>query len=134
MKDKKFIDSNIFLYAFCDKDSQKQLIAKKLVLNDASISVQVINEVSVNLLKKFKLSEIQIGDFINSCFTHYDIINLSKEIFITASEIRIKYKISYYDSIIIATALKNKCTILYSEDMQNGQNIENSLKIVNPFI
>jgi predicted nucleic acid-binding protein len=50
MKDKVFLDSNIFLYAFCDKDKQKQLISKKLVLDDAFISVQVINEVSVNLL------------------------------------------------------------------------------------
>jgi predicted nucleic acid-binding protein len=109
-------------------------VAKKLVLDDASISVQVINEVSVNLLKKLNLTEIQIEKFINSCFIHYDIINLSKEIFITASKLRIKYSISYYDSIIVSAALENNCTVLYSEDMQHEQIVENSLIIMNPFV
>ncbi len=50
-----------------------------------------------------------------------------------AIDIREKYKFQYYDSLIIATALENKCTILYSEDMQHGQIIERQLKIINPF-
>jgi len=44
-----------------------------------------------------------------------------------------KYKYQYYDSLIIATAIENGCSILYSEDMQHNQNIENKLVIVNPF-
>jgi len=36
--------------------------------------------------------------------------------------------------IIIASALEANCDILYSENMHNGLIIENSLKIVNPFI
>ncbi len=39
----------------------------------------------------------------------------------------------FYDSLIVATALESECTILYSEDMQDGLLIENQLKIVNPF-
>ncbi|MEI6154767.1 MAG: DNA-binding protein, partial [Deltaproteobacteria bacterium] len=44
-----------------------------------------------------------------------------------------KYQYSYYDSLIISSALEKKCQILYSEDMQDGQTIEKTLKIVNPF-
>ncbi len=33
----------------------------------------------------------------------------------------------------IASALKNNCSFLYSEDMQHNQIIENSLRIINPF-
>ena len=53
----------------------------------------------------------------------------------TSNAIKIKeeYKLQFYDSLIIATALENSCSILYSEDMQHGQIIENSLKIINPF-
>ncbi len=40
---------------------------------------------------------------------------------------------SYWDSLVIASALENNCSILYTEDMQHGQTIENSLKITNPF-
>ena len=44
-----------------------------------------------------------------------------------------KYKFSYWNSLIIASALQNNCTILYSEDMQHNQLIENKLRIINPF-
>jgi predicted nucleic acid-binding protein len=40
---------------------------------------------------------------------------------------------SIYNHSLIAAALEANCNILYSEDMQNGQIIENTLRIVNPF-
>lgn len=43
------------------------------------------------------------------------------------------YRYSYYDSLIIAAALEQSCTILYSEDMQNEQIIEHHTLILNPF-
>lgn len=52
---------------------------------------------------------------------------------IKAMEIKEKLGFSYWDSLIIASALENQCNILYSEDMQNGQIVENKFKIVNPF-
>jgi len=47
--------------------------------------------------------------------------------------IRKKYKLSYWDCIIIASALECGCSIMYSEDMQDGQIIEGKLRITNPF-
>ena len=46
----------------------------------------------------------------------------------------IRYKFSFYDSIIIAAALDAKCSILYTEDLQHKQIIEKTLTIINPFI
>ena len=43
-----------------------------------------------------------------------------------------KYNVSFWDSLIIASALDNKCTLLYSEDMQHGLLVDNKLKVVNP--
>lgn len=129
-----FIDSNIFLYAFSDKDMTKQATAKVIILNGSSvISVQVINEVSNNLIKKLQFTESEISQFIEDCYNYYSVINLSKEIFIKAAKIRDNYAFSYYDSIIVASALVHQCSVLYSEDMQNGQVIDNSLQILNPF-
>jgi len=134
MSDKIFIDSNIFLYAFSDKMLTKQVIAKNIILSDTSIiSVQVINEVSNNLLKKLQFLENEITSFIESCYERYSVINLTQEIFIVASELRIKHQFSYYDSIIVAAALVNQCQVLYTEDMQHGKIIENTLKITNLF-
>ena len=44
-----------------------------------------------------------------------------------------QYKFSYWDSLIIASALENECDTLYTEDMQDGLIIEGKLTIVNPF-
>ena len=45
-----------------------------------------------------------------------------------------KGKVSFWDSLIVASAIENQCSILYTEDMQNGQIIEDRLKIVNPIM
>lgn len=50
-----------------------------------------------------------------------------------ALDIRERYNFSWYDSLIVATALEVGCDILYSEDMQNGQEIEGRMSVVNPF-
>ncbi len=133
MNDKCFIDTNIFLYAFSTKDLQKQTIAKEIVLKPYHISTQVINESCSNFIKKLTFNEEMVSSFIESAYGRYKIVNFSESLFLTGSNIRLKYKYSYYDSIIIAAALESKCTILYSEDMQHNQIIENKLKIINPF-
>lgn len=50
-----------------------------------------------------------------------------------AHKIKIRYRFSYWDSLIIACALDTGCTLLYSEDLQPNQLIEDQLKIINPF-
>jgi len=132
-KDRVFIDSNLFLYAFSDKDYGKQKVAKSIVLNPSVVSVQVVNEVSKNLLYKFNFNEIEIVKFVNSLYQKHIVAELTPTIFIHASDIRKKYNFSYYDSIIVTTALENECNILYSEDMQHNQTINAKLTIINPF-
>jgi predicted nucleic acid-binding protein len=51
-----------------------------------------------------------------------------------ALEINAKYNYSYWDSLIIATALLSDCSIIYSEDMQHNQLVENKVRILNPFL
>lgn len=51
-----------------------------------------------------------------------------------AHKLKLKYYFSYWDSLVLATALQNHCDIIYSEDMQHQQIIDNKLTIVNPFI
>lgn len=52
---------------------------------------------------------------------------------IQALEIKSRYQYSYWDSLIIATALTLDCTILYSEDLHHDQLIAQKMRIVNPF-
>jgi len=133
MKDNHFIDSNIFLYAFSTKDLKKQKIASSLVTQSAIISTQVINEVSNNMLKKLHMSNSDIEEFIIDCYEQYSVINFTKNMFIKATKLREKYLFSYYDSLIVSSALLGECDILYSEDMQHNLRVEKTLTIVNPF-
>jgi predicted nucleic acid-binding protein len=47
--------------------------------------------------------------------------------------LKTRYQYSYWDSLILASALESRCQIVYSEDMQDGQQIEHTLTIQNPF-
>jgi len=128
-----FLDSNIFLYAFSVQDLSKQKRASDLVNAPAIISSQVINEVSNNMLKKFGFGNDEVAQFVIDCYEQYRVENISKETFVRASSLRDSYHFSYYDSLIVSAALLAGCTILYSEDMQNGLIVDGVLTIVNPF-
>ncbi len=140
MKDKIFIDTNIFVYAFLepkeDLDKQKHLQAVNLLKNiqefNVVISVQVLNEF-YNALLKYNINDNKILQKLQQIIDIVYIASLTLDTVIKCWEIRSKYKFSYYDSLIVASALENDCKILYTEDMQNGQIIEDRLKIVNPF-
>jgi predicted nucleic acid-binding protein len=45
-----------------------------------------------------------------------------------------RYKYSYFDSLILACAIENSCSTLYSEDMHNKHVVNESLIILNPFV
>lgn len=130
-----FVDSNIWLYALMgQRDPQKYQAAKTVTeLPNLVISVQVVNEVCANLIKKAAFSEAQIQQVIASLYLECDVVGIDEDVFLSASDLRQKYHFSYYDSLIVAAALSANATILYSEDMHDGLLVENKLRIVNPF-
>jgi predicted nucleic acid-binding protein len=128
-----FIDSNVFLYLLDKKDDRKQ-IARVLLDNRPVISTQVISE-NINIaVKKFKLGPEQAFQHAENLAGGCDVKLISVSTIRTGCGIHHKYKYSFYDSLIIASALENDCSILYSEDMQHNQLIEKKLRIVNPFV
>jgi predicted nucleic acid-binding protein len=137
MSDKPFLDTNVLLYAYTENDAKKHTTALSLLdtLNHGEIiiSPQVLNEFYVNMVKKFKKTHTEIilcvDDIIG--FTH--VAPLTIETIQCCIGIRERYGFHWYDSMILSSALENGCTVVYSEDMQNGQRIEGSLLIKNPF-
>ncbi len=135
MIDSVFVDSNIWLYAFLDKqDKQKQLIAQNIVqTQNIIVSVQIINEVCYQLYRNKIFSEDELKRLIAGFYEKYQIIGLEQDILIAATELRKNRKFSFWDSLIVACALKTSCSVLYSEDMQHGFIID-QLQIINPFL
>ena len=97
------------------------------------VSAQVINEVCVNLIKKAQLSEQHVQQLIESFYAKYLVVELSKPLLLKASALREQYVFSFWDSLIVSSALSADAPALYSEDMQDGLIVEDRLRIINPF-
>lgn len=136
-----FIDTNIWLYRLFDDQrieaeerERKQNIAISITnQSNLMISTQVINEISVNLIKKAKFDENQIKAVIQSLYNRCQVLEFSLTILESASDLRLNYNLSFWDSLIVASALSGGGNTLYSEDMQNGLIISQQLTIINPF-
>lgn len=131
-----FIDSNVWLYALIEgQDILKESCANELTQTTPNIvvSVQVINEVSANLLKKAGFTEQEIRELVDSFYQLYTVMPLTQEVLLDASSLRERYRLSYWDSLIVASARASNASIIYSEDMHNGLVIDGTLTILNPF-
>ena len=134
MSDKIFIDTNLLIYS-CSDNQVKKDIASSILLSHSELhlSVQVINEflaVATNKLKMSVDEAISNAEIFMGVYTTHSIHTTTV---INSFKIIKRYQYSNWDSLIIASALENDCEILFSEDMQHNQIIENKLKIINPF-
>jgi predicted nucleic acid-binding protein len=131
-----FVHTNIWLYAFIAGDDRQKSAGAKLLIEASRaviVSIQVINEVCVNLIKKAQFSEQQVQQLIESFYAKYLVVELSKPLLLKASVLRAQCAFSFWDSTIVASALYADASVLYSEDMQDGLVVENRVRIINPF-
>jgi predicted nucleic acid-binding protein len=136
MTDKIFIDSNIWCYFFIKDEHEKYKIAERFLLEKANhsifvISYQVINEVTNKLIQK-KINSGITKENVQYMYKICTIQDFSKDIIMLAFSLRGKYSLSFWDSIIVASAINSNCNILASEDMQDGLQI-NNMTITNIF-
>ena len=93
----------------------------------------MLNEFTAVASRKFKMPLVEIREVLETvrdiCLTE----PLTVEDLDRACEIMERYKFSFYDSVIVASALHAGCTVLYSEDLQAGQVIDKQLRITHPF-
>ncbi len=127
----RFLDTNVVLYLL--DDSEKSDIAEKILCDGGVISVQVLNEALVNCIKKAKMSFTEAGEFLTAVQDLCHVVSLTPEVHDIGRALADRYQLSVYDSMIVSAALLSGCRELLSEDMQDGMEIEGSLRIVNPF-
>ncbi len=136
MKDKYFIDSNILIYAHTMQDEKKKAIAHQILsLNqEVLLNTQFINE-SINVfIKRFNISFVQIQKIVEEIIYYLPVRAIDENTIRLGLKIHNKYHYSYYDALIISSAVQNECSVLYSEDLHHNQKIENTLTIINPFL
>jgi predicted nucleic acid-binding protein len=85
------------------------------------------------LYQKTKAKEDYLLELIASFYERFEPLPIKRSNLSQASSLRTRYKIPYWDSLLLAGALELDASIFYSEDMQDGLPIEGKLTIVNPF-
>lgn len=126
-----FVDTNIAVYALLPGPKADKALA---VLGGATISVQVLNEFASVALRKFWLNEFELEEKIAEIrFEAGEIVPITQETHDLARKIVFRYKLGFYDSALLASALLADCDTFYSEDLHHGLVIEVSLTIRNPF-
>jgi len=61
------------------------------------------------------------------------VVPLTLEIHQRGLQVAERYGFSFYDALIVAAAIDSGCTLLMTEDLQNGQVIDSTLSVRNPF-
>jgi len=133
MSDRAFLDTNVFVYAIVQNDPRSH-DAEELISAGGRVSVQVLNEFAAVVRKKTNMpwGEVQLAlESIKVLCP--DPLPITLDTHGQALAIAEKYGYKVFDALIVASALEAECTILYSEDMQDGQMIEKKLTIRNPF-
>jgi predicted nucleic acid-binding protein len=134
--ERAFLDTNVLVYAEAKDDPLKQRVALKLLkrLYDQTsgvLSTQVLKEYCNVSIKKLKLSPDHIRSQLD-LYEQFEIVQITPAIIRAGLDLHQTRKLSFYDALIVASALTAECTTLYTEDMNAGERI-GGIKIVNPF-
>jgi predicted nucleic acid-binding protein len=139
MSDRFFIDTNVFVYSFDDRQPDKKvralaLISDALQTGNGMISWQVMQEFLNVSTRKFLIplkpedAKLYLQKVLHPlCRVFPDV-----DLYSAALEIMTKSGYSFYDSLIIASAQRCGCVTLYSEDLHTGHLVD-SVKVINPF-
>jgi predicted nucleic acid-binding protein len=100
---------------------------------DCVTSTQAINEICNVLTRKIQTPFEDIRKIVNDVYNICEVRLIQKQTELNAIDLKERYGFSFYDSLMLSSALESNCNILYSEDMADGQTIEGKLRIVNPF-
>ena len=138
MKDKYFFDTNVLVYMQDASNLVKQQKARSLLSTHlgngtAVISTQCLQEFYNVLANKMKQDKIQTKQIMHSLSENIPVVQVTPTLIENGIDISIKTQFSLWDSLMISAASFAKCTILYSEDMNDGQVID-GVTIRNPFV
>ncbi len=131
-----FLDTNLWVYLYSQSPQDKHQIVRDLVnahFEEIIISTQIMGELYNVFVKKGFMTKQDAKEIILETMATFPTISIDTSIVVKALEINERYDYTYWDSLVLATALLNNCTLLFSEDMQNNQVLENKITIVNPF-
>jgi predicted nucleic acid-binding protein len=138
MSARHFVDTNVLMYAHDTTSGEKHHRARSLVEQlwrdrTGVVSTQVLQELTVNLRRKSgrPLDSRTTREIVTDYLTWQVVVNTGESI-IGALELEDRYRVSFWDALVIHAAQSAGAAILYSEDLSHGQRY-GTVTVVNPF-
>ncbi|MDR1971436.1 MAG: PIN domain-containing protein [Treponema sp.] len=133
---KIFFDTNILVYTLDTNNADKQKMAQNILIKISEnerpvISTQVLQEFYYASTTKIKADKILVKNILHS-FTNMETVQVNMNIIEQGIDISILSQISFWDGLIIAAAEYARCSVILSEDLNDGQIIR-GIEIKNPF-
>jgi predicted nucleic acid-binding protein len=134
MSDRVFFDTNVLIYSLASGDPRGKR-AEQLFLDGGVVSVQVLDEFADVARRKIRMSWNDLKDALKVirifCPEPAPVTIDTHDLALRIAE---QYQIRIYDALIMASALETNCDVLYSEDLQHGQLIDERVTVRNPFL
>jgi predicted nucleic acid-binding protein len=129
----RFLDTNVLLYLL-SSHTKKADRAEALMASNAVVSVQVLSEFTAVARRKLELAWEEIDEVLGVVREICKVEPVTTDTYDLARGLAERYRLSWYDAMIAASATLAGCATLCSEDFQHGFVIGKKLKVVNPFV
>ena len=128
-----FFDTNVVLYLF-SADVVKADRAEALLAEGGVISVQVLNELASVARRKLAMTWSDVGEMLTQARVVCRVEALTVKTHTRGVAIAEHHNLSIYNAMILAAAPDAGCSVIYTEDLQDGSVVEGRLTIRNPFL
>jgi predicted nucleic acid-binding protein len=133
---KVFLDTNILVYALDRDDLEKQNACRTILkqlqdTNRAVISTQVMQEFFVVATRKLGVEPLKAKSILQA-LGNLEVVSISPALTYEAIDCSLLNQISFGDALVIVCAESARCTLVLSEDLNDGQVIK-GVKVQNPF-
>lgn len=138
VRKRRFVDTNLFVYAHDESAGRKRKVARELIAGlwesrEGCASVQVLQELFVNLTSKVPRplparDAVAVIEDISVWTVH----SPGPRDVLSAIELHKRASVSFWDVMSLTSARSSGCHVLYSEDLNPGQSYD-GVPVVNPF-
>lgn len=133
---RRFLDTNILVYADdleagAKRDRARDLVAEALSSGEGVVSTQVLQEFFVIATGKLGV-EVAIARRKVELLAAMDVVGIDLDLILAAIDLRRLHSISFWDALILRAAAVAGCSLLLTEDLQDGQVVD-GVRIENPF-
>jgi predicted nucleic acid-binding protein len=133
MRGRAFFDTNVLIYTIAQNDP-RGVRAEELLASGGVVSVQVLNEFVSVARRKLHMPWEEVTEALDAIRVLCPKpMPITLDSHVAALKIAQQYGYGIYDALIAAAALEANCSTLYSEDLQDGQVLAETLTIRNPF-